>query len=725
MKLIECYIAGFGALRDKSYRFDQALSVFFQENGAGKSTLAAFLKAMLYGMPSYKANSKGFEDRRHYFPFDGGAYGGSLTVSFQGEEYCITRRFDAKSEVKDAMTVTCQGTPTDILGKVPGKTIFQVDSDSFERTAFFTADPGELGATTGIAGRLQSFLDNTAGGGDYASAFSKLDDAARSLQATRGQNGKIPQQQLLVRRLEQELLDRNQLSDALEASYAARENLSQQIAADERSLQENQAAAVQLERWRRHQALSAEANAKLDKLRALQRQCGESQPTAQQRWELEDCRAAIMQHRSALSFERFPEEKRQRLSALQRKYPQGIPSQQELDRAQDLQQFLDEPPAAPEKPGNLGAILAIVGAVLALGGAIALFFIPVLGAVLLTLGVAAAVCGLLLRRKGNAAYRTALQDQADALRDAETQLAAILSPYGLDRFDPQLRTHGFYLESLSREQTQAEESRLSLQKGLDDAISRAQTIFLSCGLTLRGEEEEAIRRLCADLDELPQLQEEARRAEAAAEAYRRENALSGDMPQLTADPMALGRSLTAKRQQLANLDRQILDTEYRLEDLADCHIRLEEAREQEASLRRQHKLLCAARDCLAEAEQALKAKHIDPVRARFDFYADALENALGAKVGLDKDFGLYLLEKGGQYPDRHLSAGQRAVVALCLRLALLDNLYPGEKGPILLDDPFVFLDSEHLEKAKALVQKLAEAWQILYFTCHESRNISI
>ena len=725
MKLIECYIAGFGALRDKSYRFDETLSVFFQENGAGKSTLAAFLKAMLYGMPSYKANSKGFEDRRHYFPFDGGAYGGSLTLSYQGEEYCITRRFDAKSEVKDNMSVTCQGAPTDSLGKVPGRTIFQVDSDSFERTAFFTADPGELGATTGIAGRLQSFLDNTAGGGDYASAFSKLDDAARSLQATRGQNGKIPQQQLLVRRLEQEVLDRNQLSDALEASYAVRENLSREIADQERSLQENQAAAVQLERWRRHQALSAEAKAKLDKVQALERQCGSPLPTAQQRWELEDCQAAIMQHRSALSFERFPEEKRQRLSALQGKYPQGIPSQQELDRAQDLQQFLDEPPAPVEKPGKTGLILMILGAVFALGGIAALFFSPILGAVLLALGVAAAVCGFLVHRKGDLAYRKALQDQADAIRDTETQLAAILEPYGLDRFDPQLRSHGFYLESLSREQTQAEESRRELQTALEEAIHRARAIFRSCGLTVSSDEAEDIRRLCANLDALQPLQEEARRAEAAANAYCQENALSGDMPQLTADPMALGLSLTAKRQQLANLDRQILDTEYRLEDLADCHIRLEEAREQEASLRRKHKLLCAARDCLAEAEQALKAKHIDPVRARFDFYADALENTLGAKVALDKDFGLYLLEKGGQYPDRHLSAGQRAVVALCLRLALLDNLYPGEKGPILLDDPFVFLDGEHLEKAKALVQKLAEAWQILYFTCHESRNISV
>ncbi|MBQ6889833.1 MAG: AAA family ATPase [Oscillospiraceae bacterium] len=722
MKLIECYIAGFGALQDRSYRFDEGLSVFCQHNGAGKSTLAAFLKAMLYGMPSYKANSKGFEDRRHYFPFGGGAYGGSLTLSFQGETYCITRRFDAKSEVKDAMTVTCQGAPTDALGKIPGRTIFQVDSDSFERTAFFTADPGELGATTGIAGRLQSFLDNTSGG-DYATAFAKLDDAARSLHASRGMSGKIPQQQLLVRRLEQELLDRNQLSDALEASYAARDTLAGQIEAEERALEENQAALLQRERWQRYQALRSEADAKEEKARLLRRQCGETLPTDPQRRELEDCCGIIAQRRSALRFAGLPEEKSRRLAALQEKYPQGVPSQQALDQAQELQQALDCPPPAPEKPGNLGLILAIAGAVLALGGGAGLLFSLVLGAIALALGLGLALCGYLLRRKEKAAYRAALDAQEAAANDTQARLAAILSPYGLARFDSQLRSDGFYLESLSREQTQAEESRLRLQKELDAALSRADAIFTGCGLRLGADEAEDIRRLCANLDALQPMEAEASRAEQAAGDYQRKYALQGAMPQLTADPAQLSRSLAAKRPQLANLQRQIMDTEYRLEDLADCHIRLEEAREQEQALQRQHKLLCAARDCLASAEQALKARHIDPVRSRFDFYADALEDALGAKVALDKDFGLYLQEKGAQYPDRHLSAGQRAVVALCLRLALLDNLYPGDKGPIILDDPFVFLDGEHLEKAKALVRQLSEHWQILYFTCHESRTI--
>ncbi|MGM9601346.1 MAG: ATP-binding protein [Faecousia sp.] len=723
MKLIACYISGFGALRDQTVTFEKDLTQFFRSNGAGKSTLAAFLKAMLYGMPSYKANSKGFEDRRHYLPFDGGPYGGSLTLSYEGETYCITRRFDAKSEGKDSLVVTCQGAPTSALGKVPGRTIFQVDSDSFERTAFFTADPGELGATTGIAGRLQSFLDNAPAAHDFASAYSALEEAARSLQSSRGQNGKIARQQMLVRRLEQDLLSRNQLSDALEEKYAAREALEKQIADSQRSLEENQAVKLSQERWQRYQGLQADAQRKASKAQHLQSLCGDPRPTDGQRRALEDCRASIIESRAALNFDLFPEEKRRRLAALQSSYPKGIPAQEELDAAEKLQQALDNPPPPPEKPGNLGKTLLILGIVLALGGAVTAVFSLIAGIALLAVGIGLALCGWVLGSKAKKAYQAALHRQEARRSRLEEELQELLAPYGLNRYSSQLRSHGFYLEDLTKERLQAQERYQQLQSKLDSSASQAAAIFQSCGLTLSQDPEGDIQTLCNNLDALVPMLADARQAELAAEGYRRENNLFGQMPVLTADPAALSRELNTRRQQLAALEREIAEDEYRLEDLSDCHVQLEEAREQEGLLRRQYRLLTAARDCLADAEQSLKAKHIDPVRSRFDFYADALEDALGERVGLDKNFGLYLQEKGGQYSNLHWSAGQRAVVALCLRLALLDNLYPGDKPPIILDDPFVFLDGEHLEKAKGLVTSLSKQWQILYFTCHESRMI--
>ena len=42
---------------------------------------------------------------------------------------------------------------------------------------------------------------------------------------------------------------------------------------------------------------------------------------------------------------------------------------------------------------------------------------------------------------------------------------------------------------------------------------------------------------------------------------------------------------------------------------------------------------------------------------------------------------------------------------------------------IIIDDLFVTLDETHLEKAKDLVKELAKNRQIIYFTCHSSRDI--
>ena len=88
-----------------------------------------------------------------------------------------------------------------------------------------------------------------------------------------------------------------------------------------------------------------------------------------------------------------------------------------------------------------------------------------------------------------------------------------------------------------------------------------------------------------------------------------------------------------------------------------------------------------------------------------------------------KDFSVRFERNGEDRPDAHLSAGQKSLCTLCLRLALIDNMYRGEQPFIIMDDPFVHLDGEHIVRAQALVSELAAKKQIIYFCCHESRQI--
>lgn len=119
MKLISCHIENFGKISGRDLSFGGGLTAFCEENGYGKTTLAAFLKAMFYGMEPSRRNGR-FNDRTHYYPFDGGRFGGNVVFLCKGKEYRIERFFDETSDTRDELTVYRDGRPCD-LGGEPGK----------------------------------------------------------------------------------------------------------------------------------------------------------------------------------------------------------------------------------------------------------------------------------------------------------------------------------------------------------------------------------------------------------------------------------------------------------------------------------------------------------------------------------------------------------------------------------------------------------------------------
>ena len=56
-----------------------------------------------------------------------------------------------------------------------------------------------------------------------------------------------------------------------------------------------------------------------------------------------------------------------------------------------------------------------------------------------------------------------------------------------------------------------------------------------------------------------------------------------------------------------------------------------------------------------------------------------------------------------------------------IRLAFADAMYREKKPFLNLDDPFVNLDEEKIEHGRAFVREIAKEYQVIYFTCHESR----
>lgn len=71
---------------------------------------------------------------------------------------------------------------------------------------------------------------------------------------------------------------------------------------------------------------------------------------------------------------------------------------------------------------------------------------------------------------------------------------------------------------------------------------------------------------------------------------------------------------------------------------------------------------------------------------------------------------------------RTMSAGYKDLIGICMRFALVDAMYPLEKPFLILDDPFVNLDDEKLARGRRLLAVLSQDYQVIYFTCHGSRE---
>ena len=139
MEIKELYVENFGKLSKFKRTLTPGINAFTEDNGFGKTTLSVFIKAMLYGFDESRKLSLDENDRKKYTPWQGGAFGGYMTILVKGITYRIERTFGAKPS-EDTLEVyrLDTGSVTDELGEIPGETILGIDQDGFERTVFLS-----------------------------------------------------------------------------------------------------------------------------------------------------------------------------------------------------------------------------------------------------------------------------------------------------------------------------------------------------------------------------------------------------------------------------------------------------------------------------------------------------------------------------------------------------------------------------------------------------------
>ena len=852
MKLKKIHVENYGGLCGLDMTFDTGINEVFESNGYGKTTLASFIKAMFYGLAPYRANGKDFNDRRKYYPFSGGKFGGNIEFGFNGDDYRIERFFGKKSDVEDEMKVYKNAVLTDELGAVPGLKVFGLDEESFLRTLFITSEITEISSTSGINGLLGDFASDSFGG-DYETALSKLEAARKKYKAAKGNNDLISQTQAEITDLKTKIENIEKEGEALERFYSELKEAEENEKQLGKILKDASGKNVEIEKWKTYDKMIADAEEKRERLKSFSEKYRNGLP---EKTEIERAEKLALYAETAKAKREainFSEDKKLRLQAYTRTFANGVPQDSELSSVQkhiaetsaltseserlkaeiaesekkvnpkfanadtgavlndlecaaeklrEKQALLSakrnaaEAPAAKDKKGAGGLILTAISVAAIIAGVVMVVLtsgaIRYLGAAVGAAGVIGLIFGITASSKAGAADKKLKDRESEIIAlQAETEKYAdemkeILVPLGFysrngvmfdyakckadiedylktdrdkreklarlaevnERLKTETETLGrffagygmtinessfadalYKLKNMIGEYSRLAEERQSFaqnDKAFADKESSAKrelnAFFAKYGLLCDGNEKVLLKSLEADLSETERLKKDCAELTASAEEYRKKNELEARPEGEATDIGDVSERYRACQRAIAIKRGEISAAESVYETLQDNNSRLDDAEERLAEYKERRAIISLAEDYIKAADAKLQQKYVAPVKDKFVEFSAPIEKALGEKVVMDKDFRIYF-ESGGEIrDDKHLSSGQRCILSLCFRLSLIENAFGGEKPFIIMDDPFVNLDKEHIEKTLEFLKSVSKDEQIIYFCCHESRS---
>lgn len=164
-----------------------------------------------------------------------------------------------------------------------------------------------------------------------------------------------------------------------------------------------------------------------------------------------------------------------------------------------------------------------------------------------------------------------------------------------------------------------------------------------------------------------------------------------------------------------NLDNK--NIEPKLENLSNIEEELVDNKEQMVNLKNLEKSMNLAKDILSESYEKMKNTVTPKFTEELSRTIANITNNKYTNVRFNDNIGLVVeLENGNYIQASRLSIGTIDQLYLSLRLAMVEELSE-ERMPIILDEAFVFYDTERLKNILSYIAQRFKDYQILIFTC--------
>ncbi|RRD95701.1 hypothetical protein EII17_02720 [Clostridiales bacterium COT073_COT-073] len=771
MKLIDVWIENFGKISRQHFDFTENCNFHYGENGSGKSTLAAFLKVMFFGFEGERKQMAEQNERRKYMPWQGGAYGGQITFAYAEKRYQIIRIFGTSAskdifELRDADTNLFSQDFTENIGQE----IFGLDRESFVRTVFIAQSKSlVIGSTGSIDAKLGYLAENTEDMGGYEQAISRLTKklsewngrtASTSLQWQKNRITELETEIRQVRAIEEKetklLADKLQLKaeyqalkqKQIEFSRQREEKLAQIAAEKAKKL----AVSFSEEDSRRRDVLSYRFLAGVPEKNEIQ--------------EAISLNAQIIKWQKEAEELRLTEEETVRFKQYQKAFSAGVPEEAEIDnviriwqnkeeKKQELmnwQTSLEIRKAELEKTQVVKQKKLLFMGLLIMLGVIASFFWRVEAAILVGL-VGSAWLALRIWRKDE--QKVLLEGKIKELSgliceeqnkiagwetDIQNFFADFQMPYKIKDMPMLCYDWKRYVSDywqLNSKKEIAERSDLTIK--LNNALAQQEVFFRTYKIGQQSLPEDAAVVLLALAAEVEEYQNLCQRAEQSQQAEKEwQKFIEGIFPEekgrRTTVPendwlLQIEKLQTQMAEQVEKLHIQLMDCDRQLNSLQNQREQLQEIENQLTELQAEYlhhsyqaELLKKTVGFLEQAKISFTEKYRSPLLRGFQKYYQQLTGQMATEFMLNAEMHLTKEEAGQQREISILSTGYQDLVGLCMRMALIDAMYPQEKPFLIFDDPFVHFDQAKTEKAIEFLKAISQEYQVIYFTCHQSRK---
>ena len=771
MKLLSIHIDNFGKLRDYDLNLTDGVNTILAENGYGKTTLAAFIKAMLYGFGQVSSRVKNLDqnERLHYTPWQGGAFGGYIDIETEKGRYRVSRSFGSKPAA-DTFTLISLDTKLeskDYSSNI-GTELFGINADSYEKSTYFPQRDVALTMTSDITTKLTSLLESSNDLQELDSAVKLLENYSKTFKAYKGNGGLINDAQAKLnsteecidecKRAEKEITQYRAKLEKIKSSISDAEEKSAKL---DRELLEISKLSDKYDEFKKLEEYRKDADEARKNFEA-KKAYFKALPTNDDISSLERTNADIEIARATLCLKKARSYDEKKLEGykkrfgdtpLTREYLESVNAKvTALHSAENELRMTQiptepEPPTMPGKSHKIFAPLACASAAIGAGLCFVNIFVGIaliaVSAVLLTVGVAATTKANSEEIRASESYEAKLEEYNSAkdklneltisINSLKSELDGIIAKYypeHLGGYDSALSklcdsTEEFcelINESSSKPDAQSTEE-------LDAKIYSARLEF-SKFVTLTSDD------LAAELEDIKQRCRFITEAENDYKAklgfalkYERERGLFGDAPDLP-DKNAVQDELVRTKLLIAELNALYGGEKEKLERLEDTADTLTELIDEADRLRgdieeyeQKRRDAENAKDFLSRASQNLSSRYLRKMEQSFTQNYEKASDRSIPNPNIDANLGISFRDGGAERGAEWYSEGIRSLITLCIRLALTDALFENEAPFITLDDPFSELDEVKLRRAKSLIRELGRNRQILYMTCHESRKI--